>query len=85
MNFTDPINFKCAEYSHNGNHLAISSGSELTIYDSDSFTRDLNFDFKDTITQVSWSPDDDFIFVFLGKKEEVHVRCFNSEVVENKA
>lgn len=40
MNFTDPIPFKCCEYSRQGFFLAISKGNELTIFDSDSFTRE---------------------------------------------
>ena len=35
MNFTDPIQFKCAEYSHDGFFLAISRSNELTIFDSE--------------------------------------------------
>ncbi len=50
MNFTDPIQFKCAEYSKNGYFLAISKGNELTIFDSDNFTREYHFILPDIIT-----------------------------------
>ena len=84
MNFTDPLPYKCAEYSHNGYFLAIAHKNELTIYDSDKFTREQNFVFQDAITNIAWSPDDNFILSHIGKKQEVHVRCFSSEVVENQ-
>lgn len=50
MNFTDPIPFKCAEYSNNGYFLAISKLHELTIFDSDNFTRVQSFMVTDVIT-----------------------------------
>lgn len=37
------------------------------------------------ITSISWAPDDNFIMAIIGKIHEIHVRCFNSEVVENSA
>jgi WD40 repeat protein len=83
MNFTDPIPFKCAEYSNSGHYLAIAKGNELTIFDSDNFTREQHFIFPETVTAVEWSPDDNFIFALLGKIHEVHLRCFNSKIVEN--
>ena len=52
MNFTDPIPFKCAEYSNNGFFLAISKQTELTIFDSENFTRVQNFALPESITQV---------------------------------
>lgn len=85
MNFTDPIPFKCAEYSNNGFFLAISKQNELTIFDSDNFTRVQNFILPDTITQAQWSPDDKFIMVLLGKTQEIHLRCFDSSIVENQS
>lgn len=83
MNFTDPIPFKCAEYSHNGFFLAISKGNELTIFDSESFTRIHHYQFNEVISQLQWSPDDKFILIMLPKVQEVHLRCFDSTVVEN--
>lgn len=47
MNFTDPIQFTVAEYSNLGYYLAISKGNELTIFDSESFTREQHFIFSD--------------------------------------
>jgi hypothetical protein len=67
MNFTDPIPFKCAEYSCQGFFLAISKGNELTIFDSDTFTREQHFIFPEAITTIQWSYDDNFILVYLGK------------------
>ena len=84
MNFTDPIPFKCAEYSNNGYFLAISKLNELTIFDSDNFTRQENFIMADVITQVQWSPDDKFIMIILGKTQEIHLRCFDSSIIENQ-
>lgn len=43
MNFTDPIPYKCVEYSHMGHYLAISKANELTIYDSETFNRDYHY------------------------------------------
>jgi len=85
MNFTDPIPFKCAEYSKNGFFLAISKDKELTIFDSDNFTRVQNFAFPEAITSVQWSPDDKFIMLLLGKTQEIHIRCFDREIVENQS
>ena len=84
MNFTDPIPFKCAEYSNNGYFLAISKLQELTIFDSDNFTRVQSFVVNEVITQVQWSPDDKFIMVVTGKTQEIHLRCFDSAIVENQ-
>jgi len=67
MNFTDPIPFKCAEYSNNGFFLAISKSNEVTIFDSDNFTREQHFTFNEAVTQIKWSPDDNFLMVYLGK------------------
>ena len=50
MNFTDPIPFKCAEYSHDGFFLAISRNNELTIFDSEHFTRIEQFQFPESIS-----------------------------------
>ena len=74
MNFTDPIQFKCTEYSNNGYFLAISKGNELTIFDSDNFTREYQFVLPDVITGLQWSPDNNFIMCILGKIQEVHLR-----------
>jgi hypothetical protein len=52
MNFTDPLPYKSAEYSNNGFNLAISKGKELTIFDSESFTRTYFFAFPDVISSV---------------------------------
>lgn len=78
MNFTDLMPFKCAEYSHKGHYLAISKTNELTIYNSQNFTTEYHYVVNEQISQISWSPDDMFIFIFLGKLQEVHFRCFNS-------
>jgi len=67
MNFTDPIPFKCAEFSNQGYFLAISKGNELTIFDSETFTKEQQFIFPDTVTAVKWSPDDNFVMAILGK------------------
>lgn len=83
MNFTDPIPFKCCEYSRQGFFLAISKGNELTIFDSDTFTREQHFIFPDVITSIEWSYDDNFLMAVLGKSEEIHLRCFSTQVVEN--
>ena len=82
MNFTDPIPFSCAEFSNQGYYLAIAKGNDLTIFETDSFTREQNFLFSDVITSIEWSPDDNFIMVVLGKQQEIHLRCFNSAVIE---
>ena len=84
MNFTDPMPFKCAEYSNSGIFLSISHGRTLTIYDSDTFETQQTHIFADMITSVHWSPDDDFIMIYLAKTQEVHLRCFNSSVLESK-
>lgn len=84
MNFTDPIPYKCAEYSNQGYFLAISKANELTIFDSDTFNREQHFIFPDTISAIKWSPDDNFLMAVIGKLNEVHLRCFNSDVVDQQ-
>ena len=39
------------------------------------------YQFKELITHIEWSPDDCFIMVVLGKTNQIHVRCLNSEAV----
>ena len=67
MNFTDPMKYKCAEYSHNGIFLCISEGRTLTIFDSETFEMQQTHIFADMITTIHWSPDDDFIMLYFGK------------------
>lgn len=50
MNFTDPMPFKCAEFSNNGYFVAITKGNELTVYDSESFKQEQKFLFSETIS-----------------------------------
>ena len=85
MNFTDPIPFKCAEFSHSGFYLAICKANELIIFDADSFSRVHSFTFEETIGAVQWSPDDKFVLVLLPKLHEVHMRCFDNTVVADQA
>lgn len=35
------------------------------------------FVFKDAITSIEWSPDDNFIMATLGKVNQIHLRCVN--------
>ena len=83
MNFTDQLPYKSAEYSNNGFNLAISKGKELTVFDSQSFTRTNQFVFPDVISSVQWSPDDKFVMCVVGKNNEVHLRCFDINIIEN--
>lgn len=84
MNFTDPMPYKCAEFSHRGYFVAISKGNELTIYDSESFATEQRFVFGETISQIKWSPDDDFMMIILGKSQEIHLKCFNNAIIEKQ-
>ena len=84
MNFTDPMPYKCAEYSHLGMFLAIVKQNELTIFNSENFTTEFHFVFNELITSVKWSPDDNFIMASTSKTSEVHLRCLNKLVTENQ-
>jgi hypothetical protein len=37
------------------------------------------------ITSIHWSPDDEFLMLYCGKTQEVHLRCFNSTIIEARS
>lgn len=41
-----------------------------------------NFTINDEIQKMKWSPDDNFILTFNKKKNVIHIRTLNSEIIE---
>jgi WD40 repeat protein len=82
MNFSVLLPYQQANFSHNGNFLAISKGSDLFIYDADTLQIKRRFVFQDEVQKIKWSPDDNFLMVVNLKTNTVHLRCINEEVIE---
>jgi len=77
MNFSELVPYQQANFSHNGNFLAISKGNELYIYDADRLQIIRRFILQDEVQKIKWSPDDNFLMVVNLKTNSVHLRCIN--------
>eukprot|EP00347_Sterkiella_histriomuscorum_P020793 403336439 len=94
MNFSDPIPQSHCAFSNEGTLLAIAKAAELyvnilnfqfnsiQIFEAEKLTMRDKFVFKDVITSIEWSPDDNFIMAILGKQNQIHLRCLNPQVIE---
>ncbi|CDW74000.1 wd-repeat protein [Stylonychia lemnae] len=84
MNFSDPIPQSACHFSNQGNLLAIAKSQELYIFETEKLSVRDKFVFKDVITSIEWSPDDNFIMAVLAKQNQIHLRCLNPDVIQSK-